>query len=174
MYKFIAFLFIIAGILGYALFSFYGAYSDCYAANLQVRDTFIDVKAQSEDLAAISVKVGSFALKYLPNGRTFVGKMEKCENKIRLTDSVKELASACKTIHSSIKQIFSLLNVDVKARKDYHVKDAELQFKKISRNLKIDAKRYNRAAKKYNDTLKKPMPQFWGFLFDTTVAEYFK
>jgi hypothetical protein len=73
-----------------------------------------------------------------------------------------------------MKKIIVLLNDDIKAQKDYRLQDTKLQFNKISRDLSLTGKKYNRAAKKYNETLQKPMPQFWSALFDTEPAQLFK
>jgi len=173
MYKFITFLFLIAAILGYALFSFYGAYAECYESSLQVKYSYDELKTESESLALVSVKVGTLALKYLPNARPYVNKLEKSSEMIQVTDSVSTLAKSCALLYSTIKQLLQQLNENINAKRDYHLKDAELQFNKISRDIKITTKKYNIAAKKYNETLNKPSPQFWDFLLRNKPAEFF-
>ena len=174
MHKFAVFLFLVAAALGYALFSFYGAFSVCYEANTRVQSSFSELSEQSKELASLSVKTGAFALKYLPNGRTIVNQMETAAKRVRLPESVSDLADSCGRLYSSMKKIIVLLNDDIKAQKDYRLQDTKLQFNKISRDLALTGRKYNRAAKKYNETLQKPMPQFWSFLFDTEPAQLFK
>ena len=174
MHKFAIFLFLVAAALGYALFSFYGAYSVCYEANTKVQSAYSELSEQSRELASLSVKTGAFALKYLPNGRTIVSQVETAAKRVRLPESVSDLADSCGRLYSSMKKIIVLLNDDINAQKDYRLQDTKLQFNKISRDLALTGRKYNRAAKKYNETLQKPMPQFWSALFDTEPAQLFK
>ncbi|RLD09514.1 MAG: hypothetical protein DRI44_08330 [Chlamydiae bacterium] len=174
MHKITLLLFLIAGVLAYALFSFFGTYSECYEASTQVQSSYKDLVEQSDELAMLSVKFGSLALKYLPNSRAIANKMEKDVKNIRLANSVSELAGSCGHLYLSIKKVISLLSYDINAAKNYHFQDAVLQFNKITRDLSLVGKKYNYAAKKYNKTLQKPMPQFWRFLLDNKPAQLFK
>ena len=174
MHKITTFLFLVAGVLAYALFSFFGTYSECYEANTQVQSAYSELLNHSDELAALSVKMGSFALKYMPNGRTFANQMEKATNRVRRQESVSDMAISCGRLYSSMKKVTVLLNEDIKAKKDHRFQDTILQFNKISRDLSLTGKKYNYAAKQYNKTLQKPMPQFWSFLFNTDPAQLFK
>ena len=174
MHKITIFLFLLAAVLAYALFSFFGTYSECYEESIKVQSVYSELVNQSEELASLSVKTGAFALKYLPNGRMIVNQMETAAKRVRLPESVSEMAISCGRLYSSMKKIIVLLNEDIKAEQVHRFQDTKLQFNKISRDLSLIGKRYNRAAKKYNETLQKPMPQFWSFLFDTEPAQLFK
>lgn len=174
MHKIVIFLFLIAAGLGYALFSFYGAYSVCYEAHTQVRYTYSELTEHSEELASLSVKTGAFALKYLPNGRTIVSQMETSARQIRCPESVNDLAISCGRLYSSMKKVIVLLNDDIKAKNDHRFQDTSLQINKISRDIVLTGRKYNHAAKRYNKTLQEPMPRFWSFMFDTEPAQIFK
>ena len=174
MHKIVLFLFLIAAGLGYALFSFYGAYSVCYEAHTQVRSSYSELTEHSEELASLSVKTGAFALKYLPNGRTIVSQMEKSTRQIRCPESVNDLAISCGRLYSSMKKVIVLLNDDIKAKNDPRFQDTSLQINKISRDIVLAGRKYNHAAKQYNKTLQEPMPRFWSFMFNTEPAQIFK
>lgn len=174
MHKITIFLFLVAAVLGYALFSFFGTYSECHEENIKVQTAYSELAEQSEELAALSVKMGSFALKYMPNGRTFVNQIERATDRVRCPKSVSDMAISCGRLYSSMKKVTVLLNEDIKAKKDHRFQDTILQFNKISRDLALSGKRYNYAAKQYNKTLQKPLPIFWSFLFNTEPAQLFK
>jgi len=165
---------LIAGVLAYALFSFFGTYSECDEANIQVQSAYSDLVDQSGELATLSVKMGSFALKYMPNARAIVNQMEKAADRVRCPESVSDMAVSCGRLYSSMKKITVLLNEDIKAKKDHRFQDTSLQFTKMSRDLSLVGKKYNYAAKLYNETLQQPMPRFWSFLFDTEPAQLFQ
>ena len=174
MHKITTFLFLIAAVLAYALFSFFGTYSECYEASTQVQSAYAELVDQSGELATLSVKMGSFALKYMPNGRAIVSQMEKAADHVRCPKSVSDMAVSCGRLYSSMKKITVLLNEDINAKKDYRFQDTSLQFTKMSQDLSLVGKKYNSVAKQYNETLQQPMPHFWSFLFNTEPAQLFK
>jgi len=174
MHKITLFLFLFAGALGYALFSFFGTYSSCHEAHRKVDSAYSDLVSHGEELTSLSVKMGAFALKYLPNGRSIVNKMETTAQNIRIHNSVSDLAVSCGKLYSSMKKVAVLLDADIQANKNYRFQDAKLQFDKISRDLSLAGKKYNNAAIQYNITLQQPLPQFWRFMFNSEPAQLFK
>ena len=166
-------LFLPAAVLSLAIFTFFSANMSCYDVHTNMQRKRNALIEESQELMSLSVRMGALAIKYLPNGKEMVKKMEAETKKLRDNSSTSEMAISCNMLYTTMKRINFLLKDNIKSKNNYRFLDASQSFTEASRRLAAAGKEYNKLAIIYNETLQKPLPRFWRYIIDYQPAELF-